>query len=74
MCGQVLRYEPYNFALGIKTLRFSNNSLFLAIGSFDEKIRLINGLTWQEIGELDCSNTLINTEKIVKMILNIVGA
>jgi WD40 repeat protein len=49
MRGQVLKYEPYNFALGIKTVKFSNNSLFLAVGSFDEKIRLLNGLTWQEI-------------------------
>jgi hypothetical protein len=47
MRGQILKYEPYNFALGIKSVKFSNNSLFLAIGSFDEKIRLLNGLTWQ---------------------------
>lgn len=60
MRGQILRYEPYNFALGIKTAKFSNNSLFLAIGSFDEKIRLLNGLTWQVIGELDCSKPVIN--------------
>lgn len=47
MYGQVLRYEPYNFALGIKVVKFSNNSLFLAVGSFDEKIRLLNAQTWQ---------------------------
>lgn len=46
LSGQVLRYEPYSYALGIRTFKFSNQSLFLAIGSFDEKIRLINALTW----------------------------
>lgn len=60
LSGLVFRYEPYNFALGIKSVRYSCNSLFLAIGSYDEKIRLINALTWKEIGELDCSNPVIN--------------
>ena len=60
MLGLRKKYEPYNYALGIKSVEFSHNSLFLAIGSFDEKIRLLNCLTWQEIGDLDCSNPNIN--------------
>ena len=63
--GQVLKYEPYNFALGIKTVQFSSGSLFLAIGSYDEKIRLLNAISWQEIGVLDCSQQSINTEKTI---------
>ena len=42
-----MKYEPYNYALGIKAADFSHNSLFLAVGSFDEKIRLLNAITWQ---------------------------
>lgn len=45
--GQMLKYEPYKWALGIKTVKISNNSLLIAIGSYDEKIRLINGLTFK---------------------------
>ena len=33
--GLVFRYEPYTYALGIKSVQFSNDNLFLAVGSFD---------------------------------------
>lgn len=33
--GVVLRYQPYDYALGLKTVEFSPRSLFLAAGSFD---------------------------------------
>lgn len=35
LIGQRFRYEPYNFALGIKSVKFSSDSQLLAIGSFD---------------------------------------
>lgn len=57
--GVILRYQPYDYALGIKSVSFSNQSLFLGVGSFDEKIRLLNAMTWKLIGELDCSNNII---------------
>ena len=58
----MLRFQAYDYALGIKTVEYSNKSLFVAIGSFDEKIRLLNAITWKEIGELDCSNPVISSE------------
>ena len=58
--GMIKKYEPYNDALGIKSVEFSNNSLFLGIGSFDEKIRLLNALTWKEIGDFDCSTNILS--------------
>ncbi len=33
--GVVLKYQPYDYALGIKVVQFSNRSLFLGVGSFD---------------------------------------
>lgn len=60
--GVVLKYQPYDYALGIKTVDYSNRSMFVAIGSFDEKIRLLNALTWKEIAELDCSNPVITSD------------
>ena len=32
-------YQPYEFALGIKTVTWSPSSQFLAIGSFDQKVQ-----------------------------------
>ena len=50
MRGVVAKFEPYNYFLGIKTVKYSNSTQFVAIGSFDEKIRLLNALTWKLIG------------------------
>ena len=64
MRGFISRFEPYIYALGIKSVKYSNNSLFVGIGSYDEKLRLLNALTWKNIGDIDCSQTLINTEEV----------
>lgn len=49
MMRLVLKYEPYSIGLGIREFCYSDNSLFLAVGSYDDKVRLLNCLTWQEI-------------------------
>jgi hypothetical protein len=33
--GVILRYQPYDYALGIKTVEYSNKSFFVSIGSYD---------------------------------------
>ncbi|XP_035697911.1 WD repeat-containing protein WRAP73-like isoform X1 [Branchiostoma floridae] len=42
-------YSAYEWALGIKCVSWSPSSQFLAVGSFDEKVRLLNHLTWKVI-------------------------
>lgn len=49
LMGPITCIQPYESALGIKTVCFSNDSTILAVGSFDEKIRLFNALTWKLI-------------------------
>ncbi|XP_014667868.1 PREDICTED: WD repeat-containing protein WRAP73-like isoform X2 [Priapulus caudatus] len=44
-------YSPYRDALGIKTLSWSPSSQFLAIGSYDEKLRILNHITWKPVAE-----------------------
>lgn len=39
-----IRDEP---CLGIKSVRWSPSSQFLAIGSYDQKLRLLNNYTWK---------------------------
>lgn len=44
-------YSAYEHALGVKTVTWAPSSQFLAIGSFDEKLRVLNHLTWRAVAE-----------------------
>ena len=46
-------YRPYDHALGVKSFCWSPGGRYLALGSFDEKVRLLNHLTWRRIAEVD---------------------
>jgi hypothetical protein len=60
--GVVLRYQPYDYALGVKCLDLSHRENFMAVGSYDEKVRLLYTLTWKLVAELDCSNPVIQSD------------
>lgn len=44
-------YSAYEHALGIRCVRWSPTSQFLAIGSFDQKLRILNHVTWKTVAE-----------------------
>lgn len=44
-------YSAYEHALGIKCVKWSPTSQFLAIGSFDQKLRILNHVTWKTVVE-----------------------
>ena len=44
-------FRPYENALGVKTVAWHPHSHLLALGSYDERCRLLNSLTWQRIAE-----------------------
>ncbi|MEJ1273260.1 hypothetical protein NN561_004123 [Cricetulus griseus] len=44
-------YCAYEWSLGIKSVAWSPSSQFLAIGSYDGKVRLLNHVTWKMITE-----------------------
>lgn len=48
-----MKFEPYTYALGIKVSKFAHQSDLVAVGSHDEKIRLINLLTLRIVTELE---------------------
>uniref|UniRef100_A0A8C4Q297 WD repeat containing, antisense to TP73 n=1 Tax=Eptatretus burgeri TaxID=7764 RepID=A0A8C4Q297_EPTBU len=51
--GRVLfAYSAYCWALGVKAVAWSPSSQFLAVGSYDEKVRVFCDITWQKIDEL----------------------
>ncbi|KAJ3005261.1 WD repeat-containing protein wrap73 [Thoreauomyces humboldtii] len=47
----VASYSAYDAGLGIKSVTWSPSSQFLAVGSYDQKIRLLNHYTWRPIME-----------------------
>lgn len=65
-------YSAYEHALGVKTVSWSPSSQFLAIGSFDEKVRVLNHLTWRSVAEhshpttVDCSSAVVYSEVELK--------
>lgn len=46
------RYSAYDLALGLKSIAWSPSSQFLALGSFDKKVRLLNHVTWKTVATL----------------------
>lgn len=58
-------YSAYEWSLGIKSLTWSPSSQFLAIGSYDEKVRVLNHITWKKIREFDHPSTINNTKAVV---------
>ncbi|XP_071622812.1 WD repeat-containing protein WRAP73 isoform X1 [Heliangelus exortis] len=58
-------YQAYEWSLGIKSIAWSPSSQFLAVGSYDEKVRILNHITWKKITEFEHPATVVNTKTIV---------
>ncbi|XP_077314365.1 WD repeat-containing protein WRAP73 isoform X2 [Lithobates pipiens] len=58
-------YSAYEWSLGIKSVVWSPSSQFLAVGSYDEKVRILNHVTWKPIKELSHSATISNPKTVV---------
>ncbi|RKP06138.1 hypothetical protein THASP1DRAFT_18862 [Thamnocephalis sphaerospora] len=46
-------YSAYSNGLGVRTMAWSPSSQFLAVGSYDQKARLLNHFTWTPLIELE---------------------
>ena len=62
---QVATYSSYEDALGVKRVQWSPSSQFLAIGSYDQKVRVLNHLTWRIVAEHDHPSTVDFTNVVV---------
>ncbi|XP_009073310.1 PREDICTED: WD repeat-containing protein WRAP73, partial [Acanthisitta chloris] len=58
-------FRAYEWPLGIKAVAWSPSSQFLAIGSFDEKVRILNHVTWKKITEFEHPATIASKKTIV---------
>lgn len=62
--GLLAQHIPYENALGFKTVNFCPSGQFLAAGSYDQKIRLYNHISWKEITEFEHKKQLSEDEEI----------
>lgn len=64
--GQCLAaYSAYENALGIKTVVWSPTGQFLAVGSFDQKLRLLNHITWKPIVECSHPSSIMDQDSVI---------
>ncbi|KAL0913435.1 hypothetical protein M5K25_016896 [Dendrobium thyrsiflorum] len=47
----LFKYQAYESGLGVKTVTWSTCGQFLAVGSYDQTLRLLNHLTWKIFAE-----------------------
>uniref|UniRef100_A0A3Q2QM63 WD repeat containing, antisense to TP73 n=1 Tax=Fundulus heteroclitus TaxID=8078 RepID=A0A3Q2QM63_FUNHE len=59
-------YCAYEWSLGVKSVSWSPSSQFLAIGSYDEKVRILNHITWKKIVQFEHPAALDNTKTVYK--------
>ncbi|KAK0041313.1 WD repeat-containing protein WRAP73 [Biomphalaria pfeifferi] len=59
------KFSAYDLALGIKALTWSPTSQFLAIGSYDEKVRVLNHITWKTVATFSHPETIDSKTVIV---------
>lgn len=64
--GQCLgSYEAYKSALGIKTVNWSPTGQFVAVGSYDQQVRILYQLTWDVAAQHLHTPTVIGQNVIV---------
>eukprot|EP00051_Salpingoeca_urceolata_P008323 m.105111 g.105111 ORF g.105111 m.105111 type:complete len:282 (+) comp15691_c0_seq1:2072-2917(+) len=59
------QYSAYKDGLGIKSISWSPCSQLLAVGSYDETVRLLNHATWKHVAEFKHSSTVTNPHVVV---------
>eukprot|EP01135_Chromosphaera_perkinsii_P004228 Nk52_evm17s272 gene=Nk52_evmTU17s272 len=49
-------------SLGIQSVTWSSSNQFLAVGSFDQHVRILNHVTWKSVVDHDHPNTITNQD------------
>jgi len=62
--GLLAQHIPYENALGFRSVNFSPSGQLLAAGSYDQKVRIYNHISWKEITELEHKKLLSEDEDI----------
>lgn len=60
------KYEAYEHALGLKSMAWSSSGQFLALGSFDDHLRILSHLNWKPIAEFDHESLAVTKTRLNK--------
>lgn len=58
-------YSAYDFALGLKSVSWTPSNQFLAVGSYDQQVRLLNNITWKSVCEFKHVTKITNQNVVV---------
>lgn len=58
-------FKAYDWALGVKKIAWSPTSQFLAVGSYDQKVRILNHITWRSISEFAHVSNIQNANAVI---------
>ena len=58
-------YQAYDWALGVKRICWSPTSQFLAVGSYDQKVRILNHITWRSISEFTHRSNIQSSNAVI---------
>nr|XP_002131694.1 WD repeat-containing protein WRAP73 [Ciona intestinalis] len=67
-------FKAYDWALGVKRVEWSPASQFLAVGSYDQKVRVLNYITWKSISEFGHSSHVQGDSVVVFKEVNAAAA
>lgn len=59
-------FQAYENALGIRAMEWSPSGHFLALGSYDEHLRVLGHLNWKPVAELDHEDLSVNLSRVNK--------
>ena len=55
---KITQYSAYDNQLGIKSMNWSFNDQFIAVGSYDDTVRVFNTMTWRIVSQFKCDKKL----------------
>eukprot|EP00468_Gymnochlora_sp_CCMP2014_P008993 CAMPEP_0167763550 /NCGR_PEP_ID=MMETSP0110_2-20121227/13449_1 /TAXON_ID=629695 /ORGANISM="Gymnochlora sp., Strain CCMP2014" /LENGTH=456 /DNA_ID=CAMNT_0007650675 /DNA_START=187 /DNA_END=1557 /DNA_ORIENTATION=+ len=61
---ELVNYRAYQGYLGVKKVQWSKTGMFLSIGSFDQKLRLLNNVSWGRICEFSHDAAFVGPEAV----------
>lgn len=67
-------YKSNHPCMGVKSLTWSPSSQFFAVGSYDQKIRLLNHLTWKAVSTYSHPHSIISSDINVFQEVTVAGS